>query len=233
MRGQMRCAKAAWILAASLALSGGTARAQEKQAAPPAPLAIVAEPPPPAVTRLEYLVRIQAKGGKPPLRWSLFAGTLPPGLSLDESMGVISGVPTQLGEFHFTVEVNDSDRPPNRRDRELTIKVNAPLMLEWATYPWVDGDAISGSVKVSNGTADVFDQTVIIVAVSEYGKAFVMGYQRFDLKPDDEKVEIPFGLSLPRGTYVIHADAIAEVEKKNAIFRNRLQTPKPLPVTAP
>jgi hypothetical protein len=230
----MRRANAIWVLTAGVVLwMGGSSRAQEKPPAPPSPLTIVAEPPPPAVTRLEYLVRMRATGGKQPLRWSIFAGTLPPGLSLDETSGVISGVPTQLGEFHITVEVNDSDRPPSRRDRELTIKVNAPLMLEWSQYPRVDSDAISGSVKISNGTADMFDQTVIILAVNEYGKAFTLGYQHFELKPSDEPTEITFGLTLPRGTYTIHADAIAEVEVKNEIFRNRLQTPKPLEVTAP
>ena len=225
--------KTALLAASAVLWLSSSLVAQEKQQPLSAPLTITVATVPPAVTRLEYLVRIQATGGKQPFKWSIFAGSLPPGLSLDETTGVISGTPTQVGEFHFTVEVNDSDKPPNRRDREMTIKVNAPLMLEWSKFPEVDADSISGSVKVSNSTADIFDQTIIILAVNEYGKAFTLGYQHFDLQPSDEKVEISFGLSLPRGTYTIHADAIAEVDAKNEIFRNRLQTPRPLQVTAP
>jgi len=74
---------------------------------------------------------------------------------------------------------------------------------------------------------------VIVVAVNEIGKAFALGYQRFDLQPNNKDVEIKFGSTLPRGQYVIHADAIAEVPGKRAIYRSRLQTPQPLRVTAP
>ena len=37
--------------------------------------------------------------------------------------------------------------------------------------------------------------------------------------------EIPFGSTLPTGKYVVHADAIAEVPSKKAIYRARQQTP--------
>jgi hypothetical protein len=39
-----------------------------------------------------YRAQIQASGGTPPYRWS--AGGLPPGLSIDPSSGIVSGVPT-------------------------------------------------------------------------------------------------------------------------------------------
>jgi hypothetical protein len=44
-------------------------------------------------------------------------------------------------------------------------------------------------------------------------------------------MQIPFGETLPPGTYVVHADAVAEIPSKNSILRQRLQTPAPLPVT--
>jgi hypothetical protein len=88
-------------------------------------------------------------------------------------------------------------------------------------------------VVVSNGTKDAFDLTVIVVAVNEIGKAFALGYQRFDLRPQTKEMEIKFGSTMPRGQYVIHADAIADVPDKNAIYRDRLQTPQALVVTAP
>jgi hypothetical protein len=91
----------------------------------------------------------------------------------------------------------------------------------------VQGDQILGSVRVSNGTKDPFDLTVIILAVDEHGKAFALGYQRFDLQPETVDVEIPFGQAsnLPFGAYVVHADAVAEVAAKDSIFRGRQQTP--------
>jgi Putative Ig domain len=53
-------------------------------------------------------VSYQATGGNPPyIVWTVSAGALPGGLSL-ELDGVISGTPTASGTFNFTVEINDS-----------------------------------------------------------------------------------------------------------------------------
>lgn len=199
----------------------------------PAPLAITTESLPRAVPQQKYRTKLEATGGVPPLLWSIAAGTLPSDLKLDLESGLISGTPTETGDFHFTVEVSDSAEPPHSATRELSLAAAAALSLEWSRYPGVDLDQISGALYVTNGTKDEFDQTVIILAVNEIGKAFALGYQHFKLQPDSHKVEVKFGSSLPRGTYVVHADAVAEVESKHTIYRDRLQTPQPLLVSVP
>jgi hypothetical protein len=133
--------------------------------------------------------------------------------------------------MELTISVVDS--VGNTISRDYKIKVMAPLLIEWSTFPRVQGDQVLGAVKVSNGTKDAFDLTVIILAVNEHGKAFALGYQRIDLQPETTDVEIPFGQgsNLPFGSYVVHADAVAEVAAKDSIFRGRLQTPTPLVIS--
>lgn len=193
-----------------------------------APLTITTQSLPPPLLHQQYRVELKAMGGVAPVEWKISRGNLPEGLDLDASSGVISGVPAKPGELDVTISVIDS--AGNTISRDYKIKVVAPLLIEWSTFPRVQGDRLLGSVKVSNGTKDPFDLTVIILAVNEYGKAFALGYQRFDLQPETADVEIPFGEGshLPAGSYVVHADAVAEVAAKDSIFRGRQQTPTPL-----
>lgn len=60
--------------------------------------------------------------------WTVQQGSLPPGLSLAEKTGVISGTPSAAGTSTFTVRV----REPFRRsgDRQLTIVVAPALVVE-------------------------------------------------------------------------------------------------------
>jgi hypothetical protein len=50
---------------------------------------------PPGEVGVPYSAQLTASGGKPPYKWSISAGALPPGLTLNSATGVISGIPTQ------------------------------------------------------------------------------------------------------------------------------------------
>ena len=54
-----------------------------------------------------YTQVVAVTGGVPPYTWTS-TGTLPPGLTLSSTTGVISGVPTTAGTYSFTVNVSDS-----------------------------------------------------------------------------------------------------------------------------
>jgi hypothetical protein len=58
--------------------------------------------------------------GTPPLSWAIVNGTLPPSVTIS-SAGVLSGTPTDLGEFTFTVQVMDGNG--TFAEKEFTLKV--------------------------------------------------------------------------------------------------------------
>jgi hypothetical protein len=64
------------------------------------PVRIVSEPErPAAVMGTRYSDRLQATGGRGSYTWSVTDGTLPEGLTLSSSTGLVTGVPGESGEF--------------------------------------------------------------------------------------------------------------------------------------
>jgi Putative Ig domain len=185
------------------------------------PLAIQTTSLPKAYLKQHYETRLLAHGGIPPVSWEVTEGTLPAGIVLGRD-GILSGAPTETGEFKFTVTVTDTGRPAVQRNQLLVLMVVAPLMLQWGRYPKITGRRLEGSVLVSNGTEQDFDLTVIIMAVNDIGRATAIGYQHFTLKKDTAGTEIPFGESLPQGSYQLNVDAVAEVAATDSIYRARL-----------
>ena len=79
-------------------------------------------------TGVDYFYQLLFIGGVPPRTWTFGTGTLPPGLSLS-SNGVISGKPTQVGTFTFTVRLTDS-APTTVTSQPLQITVvPGPLVI--------------------------------------------------------------------------------------------------------
>lgn len=74
-------------------------------------------------TGVAYSQTLQATGGTPAYSWSITAGSLPAGLSLAASTGVISGTPTSSGTSSFTATVRDSGSPVQTKSVTLSIAI--------------------------------------------------------------------------------------------------------------
>jgi hypothetical protein len=190
-------------------------------------LQIQTQPLPSARIGRPYSATLQATGGTPPLQWKLTKGTLPPGVDFQPTIGTLSGTPTAPGDYNFTISVTDS--AGNRISGDFIIRIEDYLAVRWKEGPRLNENTIAGTVEVSNGSRDIYDQTVIIVAVNEIGKAFALGYQHFNLSSQSQQV-IPYSSSLPNGHYLVHVDAVAEIPARHIIRRARLQTQQAIEV---
>lgn len=94
-----------------------------------------------------------ATGGVQPYTWSVAAGTLPAGVGLNATSGAISGTPTSVGDFAFTVEATDAQGRTARRNVSIQVLPTA-LAIEraTATFEIMQGSTFSYHVGVSGGT---------------------------------------------------------------------------------
>jgi len=203
----------------------------ESSQSDPQSLAIAVQSPQTVVAGVNFNLPLFAHGGFPPYTWSLTEGNLPPGLKLAPHKGVISGVATTPGEYHFKIAVSDSNVPQQQVQREMTFIVIAGLTIDWNQPPKVHGSAISGSVVVSNQTGHPMEVTVIVVAVNKIGRATALGYHHFNLAAQSSSPVIPFGSSPGMGIYYVRADAAAHRRSGHHIFRASKQTEDNLQIT--
>jgi len=178
----------------------------------------------------QYELRLHAHGGVAVLHWKVEKGALPPGLKLDDD-GLLRGEPERPGEFQFTVSVTDGGNRESAVQKGFILRVVAALAINWKAPARVNGNRIEGSVEVSNTSPDDMDLTFVVMAVAGNGRATAIGYQHFKLRRGTIGMELPFGETLPHGGYVVHVDAVGEVAPRKLIYRDRMETPRPLQVT--
>lgn len=90
---------------------------------------------PEGVITHSYSQSLSTSGGLPPYTFSLYNGALPPGLSLSAA-GIISGTPTTLGTYTFSVLVQDSSTGNIKRGlKTYSLFVTNPLVISPSSLP--------------------------------------------------------------------------------------------------
>lgn len=100
-----------------------------------------------------YDAFLQAAGGTQPYSWSITAGSLPAGLSLNTATGEISGAPTASGISNFTVRVTDSEASPASATQTFNVTITSPLIITTNLLPNGSVNApYSVTLQASGGT---------------------------------------------------------------------------------
>jgi parvulin-like peptidyl-prolyl isomerase len=81
---------------------------------------------------VKYSFQLEVYGNKRGNTWTITEGTLPEGLSLNSSSGVISGIPRYAGGSGFTIEVNNG---VHYATQTLNITIRLPLSITTDSLP--------------------------------------------------------------------------------------------------
>jgi hypothetical protein len=106
--------------------NGGCAEVVKNQlSSSPSPLQVLTVSLPKGKVQTTYQASLAVTGGTVPYSWSIASGQLSSGLSLDSATGTISGIPTEVGNSSFKVQIKDSSNSPQTAIQTLAITVDS------------------------------------------------------------------------------------------------------------
>jgi len=127
---------------------------------------------------LAYSYTLSGQSGTPTYSWSLSAGTLPTGLSLNSSTGAITGTPTVTGTFPITIQLTDSTTPaPLTTTQSFSLLIVAPT-----TGPAIPTFTLSGLPASQSPGTNITNATVTLSPASS---AVYTGTFNISLNPDE------------------------------------------------
>ncbi len=107
--------------------------------------------PPSGTIGTAYTDTLTAAGGTTPYTFSVSAGTLPAGLTLNASTGVVSGTPTTAGTSSFTVKVTDAKSATATFATSITILSSVlTIALTSSTATAAPGGTVSYTITATN-----------------------------------------------------------------------------------
>jgi hypothetical protein len=109
---------------------------------------------PSGIVGTAYSATVTASNGLTPYVYSVSSGSLPPGLSLNPATGEISGIPTAMSVYNFTVSITDGYSCPGTR--AYTIATNCPVITvspNNVAAPVVQNTPYTETLTTSGGSA--------------------------------------------------------------------------------
>ena len=143
---------------------------------------------PNGATTVAYSAELEATGTAP-IMWSLASGNLPTGLTL-YSGGTISGTPTAVGTFNFTVQASNS---MGSDTKALSIKIE-------------DGVGIE-ELRIENGELRIFPNPTRGKLTIDNGQLTMDNVEVFDVYGRKQKTIINYQLSIINSIDISHLPA--------------------------
>ncbi len=106
-----------------------------------------------------YSGLLSVSGGTGPFSFALVGGSLPPGLVLGSSTGVVSGTPSARGTFNFTVVATDANGAQASAPLSITVRPEPLLILTGLLPVGATGPSYSAQLEAVGGVPP-YDWTV-------------------------------------------------------------------------
>lgn len=113
------------------------------------PVSISGSYPSAGMVSRSYSGSLTASGGAGGNVWSVFSGSLPPGLTLNTSTGALTGTPSANGSYSFTIRVTDSIGQTANSAQSVTVAAN--LTISGTLASATQGVSYSSSLTASGG----------------------------------------------------------------------------------
>lgn len=144
-------------------------------------------------TTIAYATTIDVNGGTAPLTFTISAGALPTGLTIDSATGDITGTPTATGTFTFTILVTDALGQTDSLSCQMIVyPISAcgvladTIELQWAHNSRVGPFAGSTDGEITFIGVDPNDaKALIAVQTTDYGETWAVVDDTFPTLTND------------------------------------------------
>ena len=130
--------------------------------------------PPPGQIGTAYSDTLTASGGTGPYTWTVSAGDLPRGITLDDDTGTLAGTPGEAGTFTFTIKVTDANHQTATQDTTLVIAPAVALSVSAATVKYGDQVTLTADMDPAAATGSV-TFTDLLSSGPQTGQAITLG----------------------------------------------------------
>ncbi len=142
----------------------------------------------PTQSGIPYSASCSATGGKTPYAFSIGAGALPPGLTVDQNTGAIAGAPTAGGAYSYSIQVEDNESPLQSASQNYSGKIASPVT--------VTPSLLSFAYRIGDATAPA-PQTVSI-----FSAAPGLGFTAAVSSGSWLSIQLPVSVATP-GTFAV------------------------------
>ncbi|MAT44210.1 MAG: hypothetical protein CL609_17910 [Anaerolineaceae bacterium] len=118
---------------------------------PAAPTLFMDENPPDGMIDVVYSYFVFAADGFPEPTYSVFSGSLPPGLTLGSNTGLLSGTPTTVGDYDFVIRATNSEGSVDTGTIRISItKPTTTTVLSTSSNPSSFGQNVTFTATVTS-----------------------------------------------------------------------------------